>query len=306
MDQHPNSAAALNADPLPWLLEEDNPAVRHMALRLLLGRPQDGPEVRAAQAAAMRTGPIADILAEQHPDGYWVKPGSGYSPKYTGTVWQLIFLDQLGADPADDRVQAACEYVLGHAATSVGGFGASGSKDEMRQPPPSTAIHCLNGNILRALLGFGRLDDERVQRAIDWQARSITGEGFDAYYRSGASGPGFACAVNEYLPCAWGAVKAMLALARIPPERREPHVVRAVDQGAAFLLSRDPAAADYPAGWGNTRPNGSWFKLGFPSGYVADVLQILQVLCELGYASAERLRPAVEWLLRKQDSKGRW
>lgn len=295
-----------DVDPLPWLLEEDTPAVRHMALRLLLGRSEGDPEVRAALAAAMQTGPIAAILAAQQPDGYWEKRGPGYSPKYTGTVWQLIFLDQLGADPADSRVQAACEYVLSHAAAESGGFGATGSMDDRRPPPPSSVIHCLNGNLLRALLGFGRLDDERVQRAIDWQARSITGEGFGRYYLSGTSGPGFRCAANEQLPCAWGAVKALLALARIPPERREPHVVRAIEQGAAFLLSRDPAVADYPAGWGNTRPNGSWFKLGFPSGYVTDVLQNLQVLCELGFAQDERLRPAVEWLLSKQDGQGRW
>ncbi|HET9495584.1 MAG TPA: nitrogen fixation protein NifH [Chloroflexia bacterium] len=306
MDQHPNSAAALNADPLPWLLEEDTPAVRHVALGLLLGRPEDDPEVRAALAAAMRTGPIADILAAQHPDGYWVKPGPGYAPKYTGTVWQLIFLDQLGADPHDERVQAACEYVLSRTATEAGGLGCSGSHIDSRPPPPSSVIHCLNGNLLRALVGFGRLADERVQRAIDWQARSITGEGFDRYYRSGTSGPGFACAANEHLPCAWGAIKALLGLARIPAERREPHVVRAIEQGVAFLLSRDPAAGDYPMGWGNTRPNGSWFKPGFPSGYVADVLQNLQVLCELGYAHDERLRPAVEWLLSRQDGQGRW
>jgi hypothetical protein len=150
------------------------------------------------------------------------------------------------------------------------------------------------------------LNDERVQHAIDWQARSITGEGMERYYASGTSGPGFACSANEKLPCAWGAIKALLALARVPFEHRQPHVRRAVRQGADFLLSRDPAAADYPMGWGNTRPNGSWFKLGFPSGYVADVLQNLEVLCELGFAGDLRLKPALDWVLSRQDRQGRW
>jgi hypothetical protein len=279
--------------------------VRHLALRQLLERPADDPEARAALAAAMGADPIRAILDAQHPDGYWVKPGPGYGPKYLGTVWQLIFLDQLGADPLDERVQRACRYVLDHCQAPTGGFAASGSM-QSDPPPPSAVIHCLNGNLLRALLGFGWFDDERVRRAIDWQARSITGEGFERYYKSGTSGPGFACAANEQLPCAWGAVKAMLALARVPPERREPHVRRAIESGAAFLLSRDPAVADYPAGWGNTKPNGSWFKPGFPSGYVADALQNLEALCELGYGGDPRLRPAVEWLLNKQDANGRW
>jgi hypothetical protein len=296
---------ALKADPLPWLLEPDTPAVRHLALRQLLDQPEDAPEVRQARAAAMHTDPIATILAAQQPAGFWIKPGPGYAPKYRGTVWQLIFLDQLGADGSDPRVQAACEYVLSHTQAETGGFVASGSKREA-PPPPAFAIHCLHGNLLRALLGFGRLKDERVQRAIDWQAHSITGEDFTRYYRSGTSGPGFCCAANEQLPCAWGAIKALLALARIPPERRAPHVTRAIDQGAAFLLSCDPATAAYPAGWGNAKPSQSWFRLGFPSGYVADVLQNLAVLCELGYAKDARLQPAVDWLLSKQEPSGHW
>jgi hypothetical protein len=290
---------------LPWLLDESAPAVRHLALRQLLDRPADDPEVLGAGATAMATDPIAAILAAQDPAGYWVKPGPGYGPKYTGTVWQLIFLDQLGADPDDPRVQAACEYVLSHTQAESGGFGSSAVR-ESSEPPSSTVVHCLNGNLLRALIGFGRLNDERVRRSIDWQARAITGEGEIRFYKSSTPGPGFRCAVNEGLPCGWGATKAVLGLARIPAERRLPHVQRALEAGVAFLLSRDPAKADYPMGWGNTKPNGSWFKLGFPSGYVADVLQVLEALCEAGAAGDSRLGPAIDWLLAQQDAHGRW
>ncbi len=296
---------ALRADPLPWLLENDDPAVKHLTLRLLLGRSAGDRDVRRAQAVAMRADPIASILAAQQPHGHWLNPGPGYSPKYRSTVWQLTFLDQLGADGNDRRVHAACEYVLSYAQAESGGFGAKGGTDQ-RPPEPSRAIHCLNGNLLRALIGFGWMDDARVQRAIDWQARSITGERFDQYYRSGTSGPGFCCGANQQLPCAWGAIKALLALVRVPAERRAPHVRRAMRAGGDFLLSRDPAIADYPMIPGNQTPNRSWFKLGFPSAYVADVLQNLDVLCELGFGGDGRLRPAVEWLLSKQDRQGRW
>ncbi len=297
--------SALRDDPLPWLLEERTPAVRHLALRQLLGYPEDEPEVRRARDAAMRADPIAAILAAQSREGYWVKPGPGYAPKYRGTVWQVIFLDQLGADGDDPRVRAACAYILDHSQAETGGFGASGSH-KLAPPPPSAVIHCLNGNLLRALLDFGWFDDPRVTRAIDWQARAITGEDFGRFFRSGTSGPGFCCAANEHLPCAWGAIKALGGLARVPADRRTPVIERALREGAAFLLSRDLAAADYPAGWGNTRPNGSWFKLGFPSGYVADVLQNLDVLCDLGFAADPHLRPALDWLLTKQDERGQW
>ena len=292
------------AETLDWLLEPSEPAVRHRALVDLLDRSADDPDVRASLVDAMATEPIASILRHQKPDGHWEKPGPGYATKYRGTVWQLLFLDQLGADPADPRVGRACDYVLANTAAAGGGFGASGAY--AGPPPPSSVIHCLNGNLLRALLGFGRIDDPIVRAAIGWQVRAITGEGVERWYATGLCGPGFACAANEKLPCAWGAVKALSGLARVPEERRSAEMDRAIEVGVEFLLSRDPAEADYPMGWGNTRPSRSWFKLGFPSGYVTDVLQNLEVLAELGHAEDPRLCGATFWLLGKRGRDGRW
>ena len=294
----------LAGDPLPWLLDEATPAVRHLALRTLLDRDVDDPEVVAAREAAMRTDPIRAILAAQDAAGWWVGPGSGYLPKYTSTVWQVVFLDQLGADASDPRIRTACEYVLEHTQTASGGFGAVARGGA--RPAPSTAIHCLNGNLLRALIGFGWLDDERVVRAIDWQAAAITGEGQIRFYRSSLMGPGFVCGANDGQPCAWGATKALLALARIPPDRRAMHVRRAIETSVEFLLAHDPSRADYPMGYGNVKPNGSWIRLGFPSGYVTDVLQVLEALCEAGAGGDPRLRRSIAWLLEQQAAPGRW
>jgi hypothetical protein len=287
--------SALNGDPLPWLLETETPAVRHLTLRWLLDEPEDAPGVRRARAAAMRTDPIAATLAAQHPDGYWVKPGPGYGPKYTGTVWSLMFLDQLGADARERRIQRACGYVLEHTQAPNGGFGWNGTN--------STVVHCLHGNLLGALIGFGWSDDERVRSAVDWQARAITGEGVDTWHRWTTAGPGFACGINGGLPCAWGGVKALRGLARIPARRRTAVVRRAIERGVEFLLSADPATAEYPA---QTRVSPNWFKFGFPSGYVADVLQDLEALAELGHARDPRLHDAIDLVLSKQDDRGRW
>jgi hypothetical protein len=53
----------LNADPLPWLLEPDgaNPGVRYFVLRDLLDRPASDPELLAAQADVMHSGPVPTI-----------------------------------------------------------------------------------------------------------------------------------------------------------------------------------------------------------------------------------------------------
>ena len=72
-----------------------------------------------------------------------------------------------------------------------------------------------------------------------------------------------------------------------------------------LLLGQNQAVADYPMG-DSTKPSGSWFRLGFPSGYVTDVLQVLEALCEAGAAGDPRLGPALDWLLAQQDEQGRW
>jgi len=266
--------------------------------------PRDGAEVASARAAAMHAEPIRSMLDAQAVEGWWVKPGAGYSPKYTGTVWELIFLDQLGADPDDPRIHRACDYVLCHTQAISGGFGASGARDDAT-PPPSRVFHCLNGNLIRALIGFGCWGDPRLSASVDWAARAITGEGADRYYESGTSGPAFACAANNGNPCAWGAVKELLGLARVPLHERSGVIGRAIDQGVEFLLSRDPAVADYPTPSRDTEPSGSWFKLGFPSGYVTDVLQNLEVLAELGHVGNPSLAGALSWVESLQD-RGRW
>jgi hypothetical protein len=294
----------LESSPIEWLLEPKDPAVRAMALERLLGCGADDPEVNAARSAAMTVDPIAGILAAQDDRGWWVKPGPGYAPKYTGTVWNLMFLAQLGADPADRRVQRACDYVMSYTATSAGGFGCSGVATE-RPPPPSSVIHCLNGNLVHALIRFGHVDHPVVRAATDWAARHILGESVDRWYAN-TPAAGFVCGSNDGQPCAWGAVKALRGLAAIPESLRTDREQHAIRAGIDFLLSTDPAKADYPMGYGNTKPSSSWFKLGFPSGYVSDVLQNLEVLSELGLANDPRLDHAVAWLVGKADRDGRW
>ncbi len=295
-------------DTLAWLLEPDaaNPGVRYMALRDLLDRPASDRDVQAAQAEVMARGPVPAILAQQNPEGWWCKPGAGYGPKYRSTVWSVMSLAQLGADGRDERVRRGCAYVLDHARAPApyGGFTAGGA---------SGMVHCLQGNLAAALLGLGWWGDARLAEAIDWLARSITGDGVapadddkaaPRFYRSGNSGPGFVCAANNHQPCAWGAVKAMLALGKIPADERSPLVNTAIAAGVAFLLSRDPAVADYPSWEG--RPSTSWFRFGYPLFYVTDVLQNLEVLTALGQGRDRRLGNAIDLLLAKRDRDGRW
>ena len=292
-------------DPLPWLLEPQDSGVRYLAMRDLLNLPSDDPELLAAQQAAHTHGSIAAILDKMHLQGYWATPGAGYNPKYYSTSWSLIALAQLGASASMDmRIRTACEYLLKTSLTNHGQFSMDGS--------PSRTIDCLQGNLCAALLALG-CDDARLELAFEWMARSVTGEGIapanekDAALRYYAAkcGPLFACGYNGQLPCAWGAVKVLLAFSFWPAARRTPLMGRAIQQGLDFLFSRDPAQANYPTR-NAAKPSVNWVKFGFPVFYITDILQVLEALAGLGYGNDPRLANALDLVRQKQDKQGRW
>lgn len=290
---------------LPWLLETENPDVRCVALRDLLDRQATDSERVAAQQEAHRSGKIAAVLDAMQPEGYWAKPGPGYTTKYRSTVWALILLAQLGASAGmDERIRQGCAYLLDHALTSGGQFSVYGN--------PSGTIDCLQGNLLWALLEMG-YDDPRLEPAFEWMARTVTGEGMasrndkDAPLRYYAykCGPLFACGPNYAQPCAWGGTKVLLAFGRLPAERRTRLVEDAIQQGVEFFFSVDPATANWPTRLGD-KPSRNWWKFGFPVFYVTDLLQLVEALVSLGYGKDPRLANALGIIRNKQDADGRW
>jgi hypothetical protein len=298
---------SIKGDPISWLLKSANPGVRYLALRDLLDRPADDPELSAARRAAHAEGPIATILAEMQPEGYWMKPGAGYGPKYFSTVWAMITLAQLGASlKEDERVARACAYVLDHALTPAGQFSAGGPS------APSSTVDCLQGNLSWALLEMG-VEDERLDCAFEWMARTVTGEGLSPRgdknaslrYYAYNSGPLFACGGNTDLSCAWGAAKVLLALGRLPAAGHTPLIRSAIQQGVDFLFSVDPTTGAYPIGLGD-KPSRNWWKFGFPVYYITDLLQIAEVLSALGCVNDPRLSATLEFIRQKQDANGRW
>jgi hypothetical protein len=295
----------LKGDSVAWLLEKDEPGVRYLALRDLMDLSADDRELRMTRKVAHRDGPIAAVLAAMDQSGYWAKPGPGYSPKYHATVWSIILLAQLGASAAEDqRVARGCAYLLDHNLVAGGQFSTSTAA--------AGTIDCLQGNLCWALLELG-CDDPRLKQALEWMARSVTGEGVAPLtdklavrrYYAYKCGPNFACGVNNQRPCAWGAVKVMLAFSAVPVNQRTPLMKRAIKRGGEFLLSVDPAKAAYPTR-NDAKPDRRWWKFGFPVFYVADLLQNVEALGALGYGRDKRLANALALVRDKQDERGRW
>jgi len=288
---------------LQWLLEPDDIGVRYLALRDLV--PTSIDELATARERAHSEGPIARVLGKMAKEGYWEKPGAGYNPKYRGTVWSIILLSQLGASiKMDKRLTTACSYILEHTLTKDGLFTINGL--------PSGTIDCIQGNLCAALLDLGS-KDPRLDKAFEWMARSVTGNGIapmedkaaPVRYYAGKCGPNFVCGANNKLPCAWGAVKVMLAFSKLPKGKRTAEIDKAINAGVDFLFSKDPAKADYPCGYA-AKPSSNWWKFGFPVFYVTDLLQNIQALVGLGYGKDPRLANALTIIRDKQDVQGRW
>ncbi|MCX6007580.1 MAG: nitrogen fixation protein NifH, partial [Chloroflexi bacterium] len=150
-------------NPVDWLLEADDIGVKYLALRDLVEH--DDKELITAKKKAHTEGPIAQVLSKMEKEGYWEKPGAGYYPKYTGTVWSIITLAQLGASlEIDKRIAAACSYVLELTLTKDGHFTVNGA--------PSGTADCLQGNLCASLLDLG-CADPRLDKAFEWMARSV-------------------------------------------------------------------------------------------------------------------------------------
>lgn len=273
--------ALLRGDPLPWLLERRDPAVRANTLRSLLDRGPRDPELREAQTRAMTAPPISTILKRQHGDGRWTSP-SMYKPKYVSSHWQNLLLVEYGVDPNDARVRRGARGILEELGARPNGMEWVFNKDH--------GVSCITGSVVRyaALAGYGA--DPRLEPLIERLVREA--KKFDA-----------ACYINDENPCAWGYSRLVWGLAALPEAARTRDVERTLRRGVEFLLSYKMERGAYPAPYGNSH---LWRQLSFPLFYQADVLFVLRAIDAAGEIDDPRAQPALAWLLARQDERGRW
>jgi hypothetical protein len=292
----------LKADPTPWLLAEDNPSVRYFTLTEIQDKSQGSPEVQTAKKATMTSGAVPKILAKMNPDGYWETPGGFYTEKYKGTVWQLIILAELGADSADCRVKAACEFIMQNSQQKESHGFSIAKAEKTGGGRQSGVIPCLTGNMVYSLIKLGYLDDPRVKAAIDW---INTYQRFDDADNTAAlEGWPYdhleACFGRH--SCHMGAAKALKALAEVPAEQRDSRTQSTIEAGAEYFLKHHIYKKSHEL---SKVSKPGWMKFGFPLMYQTDVLEIFGVLATLGYKD-ERMQEAVDLVVSKQDSQGRW
>jgi hypothetical protein len=297
----PSWKSLLNADPTGWLLETDNPSVRYFTLTGILEESPSDKEVVTSKAGIMETGMVPDILGKQNPDGYWGDPKKFYTEKYTGTVWQLMILAELGAGGNNPQIARACEFILEHSQESVsGGFSAYRS-EKSGGGLPGYVIPCLTGNLVWSFIRLGYPDDWRIRKGIDWINTYQRFDDGDTALPKGLPYDRYEMCWGKH-SCHMGVVKALKALAEIPVQLRTDATQKTINQGVEYLLNHHiyKKSHDYTS---VSKPG--WLKLGFPLMYQTDILEILLILAKLNCRD-ERMKDAVDTVLSKQGPQGRW
>ncbi len=296
-----NPELITNEATIHWLLEKENPSVRYFTLTRLLKRDEHDIEVISAKEDIMKRGIVPQILSKQDPAGFWIAPHRYYTAKYSGTVWQLMILAELGADRGNLQIRNACKFILDKS-QDPDSFGFSPrSHVKIGGGLHDDVIPCLTGNMTWSLIMLGFIHDERVMGGIDWICKyqrcddgidkAPTGWPYDRYQ---------ICWGKH--SCHMGVIKSLKALAAIPKEKRSKQVEEKIKSLVEYFLehhifkkSHDLSKISKPG----------WLKLGFPLMYQTDILEILGIICSLGYSDS-RMSEAIGILEEKQTREKRW
>ena len=268
----------LKGDPTGFLLSDEEPGVTWRTLVVLLDRPHDSPAVVRARVAARERGMAAALLATQDPMGYWGSPG-GYGARWGGTVWHVIALALLGADPEDPRVQRGARKLLESLQPRSGGFA------QARGRPPAA---CFTAEVCAALARLGFAHDRRVREAISWLAERDGGRG-------GWSCPELRHHVEGACPLA--SVGALRFVAELPPHERAPL--------AAMATRATRHLVDHGLWLEDDGPRG-WRAFSHPNLGRSDMLDALWALARTGCPPEPAVQRALLAVLARQDGGGRW
>lgn len=260
--------------PVDWLLEEDQPSVRYLALTQLQDDREKDTAVATARKGIPQKGWAAGILAAQRPEGWWVDGKSLYRPKYLATNWMLLILADLGMKKKDARIAKAAELWMERFGRPDGGFGIDGSKGSHL---------CTAGNMARALVLFGYEDHPKVRGVFEWFVKSAAPKGGWSCFGSGRN-------LDSWEP--------MSAFAVYPREKWTKGMKLTVEKAAEFFLERElHIQGDHYE---------PWYRFHYPVHYYYDLLVGLDFMTALGYGGDRRMGHAIEVLKKKRRPDGRW
>jgi hypothetical protein len=259
-----------------WLLDSD-PAIRWQVMRDLLNAPAE--QIAAERSRVASEGWGDRLLGLQRSDGQW---GDGIQmPLWWTNMYTLVFLRDLGVDPANDRVRRVVELVRDKVTWGP----------EFGNPPffEGEVEPCINGRVVALGAYFGERSDRLVDRLLSEQ---LGDGGWNCEAERGSVRSSFhttICVLEGLLAFerAFG-MSAALADARSRAQEYllERRLLRRLSTGELV----DPA----------------WTQLSFPPLWHYDVLRGLDYLRAAGFRPDERVEEAMRIVLTRRQPDGRW
>jgi hypothetical protein len=254
-------------DTVGWLLRSDEPAVRALARRDLLGEPGGSDDItRGPWVSALLAGPVDD---------------NPYR-KWTGAHWRLVALAELGVtDPrAADRL---LDWIVGAERYRTGPQVVDGL----------ARVHAsIDGNVLAVVSRSGLAGDARAGRIA---AGLIAWQWPDGGWNCDQSASGRRSSFHESLAAAWGlheyaeatgSASARTAARRTAELFLDHRLFRSLRTGRVI--------------------NPRWLRPPYPPYWHYDILQALTVLGRMGLGADPRAADALDELERRRRADGRW
>lgn len=264
----------IHRDPVPWLLDPENPSARILTLGHIFRRPEGSLEPERQSLLTWK--PVQTLLEYADPISFWGRADNPFFGAAAGTFGTLHTLAQMGVPPVA-IILNACEHLMNRGRTADGRFAPDAAEPEIWL--------CYTGMALQLLTHFGFEADPRVQSAREALIQAIL------YQPQQLQCP----IAGQECPAAF--VKALQGLGSTAGETRTAEEREAMQRLAERLLR-------WPFDW-DTRYS-DWLRLRFVRYYETDLLELAHVLAHAGESEHPRTREFATRLEALQDNEGRW
>jgi hypothetical protein len=266
----------LTHDAARWLLASDEPAIRMMTGRDVLGEPA------ADDESEILAGPrVTALLSGQQSDGGF---GVSFYRKWTGAHWRLVSLAELEIPALEPRAIAAAETVLAALVPS------------RRRPTVKNGLPLTHasvwGNALAVCSRLGLAADPRVG---DIAGDIVSWQWPDGGWNCDPRATGYRSSFHETLCTAWGLHEYWLATGST---KARDAAGRAAELFLEHRLFRSLRTGEVI--------KQAWLAPRYPPYWHYDFLQALLVLSRMGKADDPRADDAINELERQRLPDGRW
>jgi hypothetical protein len=248
-------------------------------------------EVAAERVRVVREGLGADILRRQQADGSWRRPEK---PAWVSTLFTMLLLRALGADPTDGAIVAAVARLeAGLRWNDLGeGWNLRPAETGGKRFFEGEEEPCINGGVL-ALSGYFGHPTESLARRLLSEQLGDGGWNCEAPQSTRSSFHTTICVLEGLLEyeCATGAAPEILVQITAARRRGEEYLLK---RSLFRRLSTGEVA------------NPEFLELAFPPRYHYDILRALDYFRSAGNEPDARVSEAVGLIVGRQQADGRW